>query len=114
MITVAVAIILMKKFVILQRMLADAQSELIEKDNEISRLTKEVVELRLLKAGSMTAGDNYDTSDEMEFAEPVISKSSPRFMDVLHEELDSVSSPVMQDAGEQNNTSTNQPQDIRG
>lgn len=106
----------MKKFVTLQRMLADAQSELIEKDHEISRLTKEVVELRLLKAGNMTTSDNYDTSDEMDFAEPIniISKNSPRFMDVLHEELDSVSSPMVQEVGEQNNTSTNPPQDIRG
>ncbi|XP_065226518.1 protein quick-to-court isoform X2 [Planococcus citri] len=98
----------------LRRMLADAQSELIEKDNEISRLTKEVVELRLLKAGNMATGDNYDTGDEMDFAEPVVSKSSPRFMDVLHEELDMASGPIVQEAGEQNNTSTNQPQDIRG
>lgn len=31
--------------------MADAQAEVIEKDQEIFRLTKEVVELRLLKAG---------------------------------------------------------------
>lgn len=34
-----------------QNLLADTQTEIIEKDQEIFRLTKEVVELRLLKAG---------------------------------------------------------------
>lgn len=87
-------------------MLTDAQSELMEKDNEISRLTKEVVELRLLKAGNMAS---ESCENEVDFVEPIINRS-PRFMDVLHEEHDTGN--VVQD-GEQNN-STTKAQDNRG
>lgn len=92
-------------------MLTDAQSELIEKDNEISRLTKEVVELRLLKAGNSSI--TIENIDDLDFVQPVMSKSSPRFMDVLLEEHDSVSASKP-DISEQSNPKTNQPLDNHG
>ncbi len=97
-------------------MLTDAQSELIEKDNEISRLTKEIVELRLLKAD----GDNVDengvggTSDDLIFDEPIISKNNSRFMDVLPEEHDGANNINVMEIDEQNNAATNQTLNNRG
>lgn len=97
-----------------QRMLADAQSELIEKDSEINRLTKEIVELRLMKAGNnIEENESCVVTDETDFVEAIINKSSPRFMDVLHEEHDGSSINVAE-IGEQNNPSTNQTLDNRG
>lgn len=97
-------------------MLTDAQSELIEKENEIGRLTKEVVELRLLKAGGSGGEDHgfcRTDRDDIDYLDPVMNKSSPRFMDVLHEEHDSVNVND-QEIGEQTNPTTNQPLDNRG
>lgn len=95
-------------------MLTDAQSELIEKDNEINRLTKEIVELRLIKAGSNIEGnESCGMTNDMDFVEPIIHKSSPRFMDVVHEEHDGFNTNVTE-IGEQTNLSTNQALDNRG
>lgn len=83
-------------------MLADTQAELLEKDNEIGRLTKEIVELRLLKADSSTDENASCTRLDSEFnlAEPVFNKSGPRLMDVLLEERDGSSVSEEQRAGQ--------------
>lgn len=98
-------------------MLTDTQSELIDKENEICRLTKEIVELRLLKANDSTNEDELcEVVEEFNYAvEPLnnVSKNSPRFMDVLPEELDSVSVSIPE-VGEQTNPTTNEPLDNRG
>lgn len=100
-------------------MLTDTQSELIEKENEIGRLTKEIVELRLLKAGENNFEEDSnrlsktDDDDDIDYMEPVLSKSSPRFMDVLHEEHDGVNINDPE-SGEQTNNTTNQPLDNKG
>jgi len=96
-------------------MLTDAQSELIEKENEICRLTKEIVELRLLKADdSRDQVDLCEVDEGLEYEVPAaIRKNSPRFMDVLLEELDNADVNVSE-VGEQTNPTTNQPLDNRG
>ena len=96
-------------------MLTDAQSELIEKEGEICRLTKEIVELRLLKADDSRTADDLDEFDaELDYEIPAAQgKTAPRFMDVLPEELDNVEANIAQ-VGEQTNPTTNQPLDYRG
>ena len=95
-------------------MLTDAQSELIEKENEICRLTKEIVELRLGKANDSRNEDDLCEIDELDYEVPaVVGKNGHRFMDVLPEELDSADVNIAQ-VGEQTNPTTNQPLESRG
>lgn len=81
-------------------MLADAQAELLEKDNEIGRLTKEIVQLRLLKAGCGADDTSSCMGVETDLEEHVFSKSSPRFMDVLVEERDGSSTAESNETNE--------------